>query len=108
MAQDTRSYTAVVAAGGTATATIRVQDGIRTWTVNQVSIRMSDAPAGATAELLYNGRLVTPMIPTGDVADGSPPVILRPADTLLVQWANCTPSDVGEVLVFYDDGRPAA
>lgn len=108
MAQDTRSYTAAVAAGGTATATIRVQDGINTWTVNQVSIEMANAPVGATAELRYNGRLVTPMIPTGDVADGSPPVILRPADTLTVEWAGCTPGDVGAALVFYDDGRPVA
>jgi hypothetical protein len=107
MTADTRSYTARVAAGGTAVATIRVQDGINTWTVNQVSIKMATAPDGSTTELQYNGRMVTPMIPTGDVADGSPPVILRPADVLTVNWAGCTPGDVGEVLVFYDDGRPA-
>jgi hypothetical protein len=107
MARDTRSYSALVAAAGTASVPIRVSDGINTWTVDQISTSMSSAPVGAVSTVLFNGAQVTAMIATGDVAAGDPAITLRPADTLTVAWSGCTPGDIGTVLIFFDDGRPA-
>lgn len=95
-----------VAADGTAVVPIRVSTGIGQWTVTQVSTDMSTAPIGSTCELRKNGNMVTPMISTGSVAGGDPPVVINAADVLTVSWAGCTPGDVAKVFVIYDDGRP--
>lgn len=98
--------TAVVAASGKATVTIKVQNGLDTWTISQVSVEMPTAPVGSTCYIRKNTYPVSPIIPTGDTAAGDPPVRLLPADLLTIEWAGCTPGDVGKVLVFFDDGRP--
>lgn len=72
------------------------------WLVEQVTCEMPTAPVGATAALRKgNGQLITLMIPTGDTAGGDPPVMLRPGETMRVEWAGCTPGDVGKVYVIY-------
>lgn len=96
-------------AGPTGEATITIQTGTRfqSWTVEQVSVEMPAAPVGASCALRKNGVLISPLIATGDVADGSPPIPLRPGETMTVEWAGCTPGDVGNVYVLYDDGQEA-
>lgn len=98
-------FTVVVAATGKATTTIKVQNGLDTWSIGQVSVEMPTAPAGATCYVRKNGYPVTPIIPTGDTAAGDPPVRLLPADTMTIEWTSCTPGDIGKVFVLYDDGR---
>lgn len=105
MAADDRTFTPVVAANGTAVATIKVANGIDTWIITQISAELPAAPIGATGEVRKNTYLVSPFIPTGDTVAGEPPVYLRPTDVLTVQWAGCTPGQVAKVLVFFDDGR---
>lgn len=75
--------------------------GIVNWSVSQVTVEMPNAPVGATCELRKRGRLVSPMIATGDVAAGDPPVFLRPGEVMSVEWAGCTPQDTGRVFVIY-------
>jgi hypothetical protein len=105
MADNEKTYTPVVAASGIAVATIKVANGLSTWTVTQVSIAMPTAPAGATCQLQKNSFPVTPMVATGDTAGGDPPVMLRPSDVLTVTWTGCTPGTAAQVLVFFDDGE---
>lgn len=102
---DTREYTAVVAANGEATVTIRTRTRLQTWTLQQVSVEMATAPIGAVCELRRNGFLVTPLIATGDAAAGDPPVPLRGTDVATVKWTGGTPGDVGRVFVLFDDGN---
>lgn len=108
MAYADMALSAQVAADGTAMITVRVSNGIGRWTVTQVSTEMGSAPIGSTCELRKNGSMVTPMIATGDVAGGDPPVVLNAADALTVSWAGCTPGDVASAFVIYDDGRADA
>jgi hypothetical protein len=96
----TRSFSVRIGAGGTGTVTIRT--GSReTWIISQVSIELPSAPSGAIADLRLNDDLVTPLIASGDVASGDPPVTLLPTDTLTVNWSSATPNLIGRVLVFY-------
>jgi len=97
----TKTYSAIVAGDGTAVATIQPTTG-RGWKVSQVSVELAAAPTGATCNVRRNGALVTPIIPTGDVASGEPPVDLQVGDELTVQWAGCTPGQVGRVLIIYE------
>lgn len=108
MTQQNRTRTAVVAASGAATIVLETYGG--TWTVTQVSIELATAPVGAQAALrLYRsgsavGFLVTPLVATGDVASGDPPIVVAPEDTLQVEWTGCTPGDLTKALFVYDDG----
>ncbi len=99
----TQDYSATVAAGGTATVRIVTGSRRRVWTVYQVTVEMSTAPIGATCSIRKNGSLVSPAIPTGDPVGGDPPVTLEGTDVMTVEWAGCTPGDVGRVLVIYDE-----
>lgn len=103
MSATDNAYSATVAADGTATITIR-PFASQVWTVNQVSTEHLTAPAGATSALRKNGNLITVLIATGDVADGTPPVILRPGDVMTVGWAGCTPGQTVKAYILYDDG----
>jgi hypothetical protein len=98
----TATYSALVSAGGTATVTVRT-GAPRAWVVAQVSIELQGAPSGATAMLRKNGYAVTPMIAASDVAAGEPYVRLLQTDTLTVEWAGCTPGQVGKALVLYEE-----
>ena len=98
-----QTFTAVVAAGGTAVVTVRPSQKLRTWVVTQVSVEMGTAPIGAACVLRKNGALVTPLVATGDAASGDPPVVLYGSDTMTITWTGCTPGDVGTVLMFYDE-----
>lgn len=93
-----------VGASGTASVTLQTTSSLQTWTVTQVSAQCAAAPIGATAQLSLNGVFVSALIPTGDTASGDPPVMLRPEDTLSVDFAGCTPGIGGTVVWFYDDG----
>lgn len=106
MAQTDTRMTSQVTAAGIALIEFRVANGIGTWKVQQVSTEMGTAPIGATCEIRKNGAPVTPMIATGDVAGGDPPVTLLAQDVMTIRWAGCTPGDVGTATIFYDDGRP--
>jgi hypothetical protein len=98
----TATYSAKVSAGGAATVTVR-PPSVRHWVVAQVSVEMPNAPSGATCSVRKNGYLITPVIPTGDVAAGDPYVDLDPTDTLTIEWLSCTPDDIGKVLLFYQE-----
>jgi hypothetical protein len=107
----TAPYSAKVAAGGTATITIKTS-GLVPWTISQVSVEMPNAPSGAVCSLRHGplgtafgqGRFVTALIPSGDVADGNPPVHLLSTEQLTVEWSGCTPNDIGKAYIFYDEG----
>lgn len=104
MAAADDSFSVTVAAGGTAVQRIQTKTKFQTWTVSQVSVEMPTAPIGATCYLRKNGIGITPLIPTGDAASGDPPILLRPGETMSVEWAGCTAGDVGTVYIVYDDG----
>ncbi len=72
------------------------------WIVQQVSIEMPTAPAGATVEIRYMNSLATasPSARRG-TAGGEPPITLQGGERLSVVWENCTPGDPGNVLVSY-------
>jgi hypothetical protein len=100
MSED-RAYAARVAADGTATVRI-VSDTSMGWNVRQVSVEMATAPSGATCMLRKNGVLISPIIPTGDAASGDPPIPLSYDDVMTVEFAGCTPGDIGKVYVVYE------
>ena len=104
MAYGEAIYDATTAASGEARVAFGPGARTRSWTVQQVSVEMSTAPIGAACALRRAGRLVTLLIPTGDVAGGDPPVVLRGGEQLTVTWTGCTPGDIGHVYVIYDDG----
>lgn len=97
-------YSAAVDGAGRAVVTIR-PPRLQRWVVSQVSMEMASAPVGSTCALRLNGRMVTPLISTGDVASGEPYTTVYPTDSLTVEWAGCTPGDVGSVLMFYTEER---
>jgi hypothetical protein len=97
-----------VDAAGLATARIQTGSKFQTWTVSQVSVEMPSAPIGSTCWLRKNGAPITPLIATGDAASGDPPIILRPGETMTVEFAGCTPGDVGNIFLVYDDGLSAS
>jgi hypothetical protein len=105
MAAGELTFTPVVGADGKATVSVRVTNGIDTWTVSQVSLEIPTAPAGSTAYVRKNSYPVSPAVPTGDTVAGDPPVQLRPSDVLTIEWTGCTPGSAGKVIVFYDDGK---
>lgn len=104
MAYGEAIYDGVVAAGATTlTVTIGPVAPNRTWTVSQVSIELAAAPAGAACYLRKGTRLITPLIPTGDVAGGDPPVVLRGGESLTVNWTGVTAGQAGHVLAIYEE-----
>lgn len=103
MAGGDRNYTATVSAGGTATVTITTGSRARFWSLQQISIELTSAPIGATADIRKNGQFVSAMIPTGDAAGGDPPIPLNPTDAVTVNWYGCTPGTRGSVYVVYDE-----
>lgn len=107
MGQGFRSYSeAAAGAAGAATATVRIQSkSSETWVVSQVTVEMPTAPAGATCTIRKNGTLVTPVVAQADAASGDPPIVLRSADTMTVEWRGCDPGNVGTVGIVYDQSR---
>jgi hypothetical protein len=99
-----RAYSAAVNVAGDATILIQPTKNLP-WNITQVSVEMSSAPTGAVCTLRKNGSFVTLLIAPGDVADGFPPVFLRPGDRLTIEWENCTPGDVGNALIFYEEAE---
>jgi hypothetical protein len=93
--------TAVVTAAGTAEIDFTLPVG---GIVHQVSVSMASAPTNATCSLLFNGNLITPLVPTADAAGGDPPVPITGQDTLSVVWTNCTPKVIATAVFIYDDG----
>jgi len=96
------SYSATVDASGA--ATISVRTGRQTWKIQQVSTELSTAPLGAACTIRKNGAIITAMVPTGDVADGEPPITLRSPDTMTIGWVGCVAGDVAKATIVYDDG----
>lgn len=74
----------------------------RTCRVNQVSTAMRTAPSSATCELQLNGRYVTTLVAQGDVADGDPPILVTPTDTLAVVWTGAGAGVPAEALFFFE------
>lgn len=102
--QNERPYSGPVTATGTLTLTVKsMQSAI--WEVTQVSIEMRTAPVGAQATLRKNGNFITDMVPSADVASEMPSVVLRQNDVMTVEWTGCTPGDIGEATVFYNQYR---
>jgi hypothetical protein len=72
------------------------------WDIQQVTLEMETAPNGAVANLRVMGSLVAPApSPRRATASGQPPIFLYGGETMSVEWENCTPGDVGKVLVVY-------
>lgn len=97
-----RTETANVGADGIGTADLAPTSAAGNM-IRQVSIELEAAPAGATCSLRLNGSMVSPLIPTADVAVEPPPLFVVPGDDCAVVWRNCTPGQVGRVLVIYDE-----
>lgn len=91
-------------ANGDLTLVVRAQSRQR-WTVTQVSIECTTAPAGAECNLRKNGKLITPMVPNADAAGGDPPIKIAGSDRLTVEWTQLDPGNVGDVFLIYDDGQ---
>jgi hypothetical protein len=96
------AYSKVVAAAGTATITVK-SAGQMPWIVSQISIEMGSAPVGATCAIRKNGSIITPMIAASDVASGEPYIQLLYTDVLTVEWAGCTPGQIGKATVLYSE-----
>jgi hypothetical protein len=96
------TYTGKVGASGTATITVQTRS-VRTWVVSQISVELTAAPSGATADIRKNGYLVTPVIPTGDTAAGDPPITVLPTDSLTINWYGCTNGQIAKATVFYEE-----
>lgn len=98
----TATYSVKIGAAGTGTVTIQTRSR-RSWIVGQVAVELQAAPAGSTCDLRKNGYLVSPLIPTADVAAGEPFLELLETDTMTVNWAGCTLNQIGKVQVFYQE-----
>lgn len=101
-------YSEQVDATGAATITISpTKVGVR-WMIRQVGTELiGTAPSGAAAAVRLNGYLITPIVAQADAAAGDPPIPLRGgSDKLTVEWTGCTPGQVAQALVIYDDGQP--
>jgi hypothetical protein len=98
----TATYSAKVAAGGTATITIQTRSRVP-WVVGQIAIEMANTPSGATCALRKNGAIISPMIAPSDVAAGEPYILLNDTDTLTVEWAGCTPNAIGKATVLFEE-----
>lgn len=103
MAYGEKTYSAV-AAGNTATVSVKTTTN-RAWTVQQVSIEMDTATAGAKCTMRKNGTFVTLLVPNGDAAGGDPPIVIQPVDEITVTWTGVSNGAVGKVFVIYDDGE---
>lgn len=90
-------------AGGTATITIRT-GGYQSWSITQISTEAPAAPSvGGTCKIRRNGAIVVPfMVPTGDVASGSPPIDITPADAVTIDWTGLTPGTAVSATVIYE------
>lgn len=73
------------------------------WSVTQVSLEMSTAPAGCTAILKYQGSLHAPAFSARKSAlGGDPPMVLKGGERGSVRWDAATSGDIGKILVIYD------
>jgi hypothetical protein len=104
MPQFKETYSGTVTAAGIAHVDIR-PPRIQAWSVLQVTVEMPTAPVGSTCVLRHNGDMITPFVPTGDVAAGEPPIQLLSSDTMSVRWELVTPGEVGKVMVIYSTGE---
>jgi hypothetical protein len=94
-------------AGTDGIITVSFSPGARTrrWTVGQVSVQVTNAPAGSTCTLTKGSMFVSALIPTGDVAGAGPPIDLIGTESMTVTWTGLTQGMSGTVFVIYDDGR---
>lgn len=98
-------FTAIISAAGTATVTFKPPTSRNNYLVQQVSVEYAAAPIGCTCDIRKNGRLITPMIPTGDAASGDPPIPLNGgSDKMTINFAGGTPGGLVNVFIIYDDG----
>jgi hypothetical protein len=105
MAITDQPFTAIVNAAGRAIISFRPPTSRANYIVQQVSVEYATAPIGCTCDVRKNGRLISPVIPTGDSAAGDPPVpIGGGSDILTVNFAGGTPGDIVNVYIIYDDG----
>ena len=101
--QPTWSSAGVADATGRLELTFSPRGGGR-WRATQVTAEM---PTGASAlcDVRLNGRLISPMVPTGDAAVGEPPIWVSPGDALTVTWTGAPAGAAGTMVVIYDDGQ---
>lgn len=105
MAITDQAFTARVSAAGVATVSFKPPTSRNNYVVQQVSVEYATAPIGCTCDVRKNGRLITPMIPTGDAAGGDPPIPLGGgSDIMTINFAGGTPNDIVNVFIVYDDG----
>lgn len=75
------------------------------WTVEQVTLEMPNAPVGATAEIRRMGAFIDRAQSARKAsAAQEPPIFLNGGETMTVEWAGCTPGQAGKVLAIYRKG----
>jgi hypothetical protein len=89
-----------VPASGTLTLTFRTR-GNQATRATQVTAKMTGG-ASAICELQLNGRLISPMVPTGGAAGGLPYPSVGPGDELSLVWTGAPVGRTGEILVIYE------
>jgi hypothetical protein len=99
------SGSGAVTVAGRLTIAIRTER-LQTWLVSQVSVEMPGVNSGATCALRKNGNLVCPLRPRQDAGGGDPPITIRPADVLTVEWIGATPGLQGNATWFYTMVNP--
>jgi hypothetical protein len=105
MAQADLILSAVVAANGEATLSVRPY-GRATWIIQQVGIEATGIGSGALGMIRKNGSPITPFVAAGDAPAGEPYVTLRGNDTLTIEWTGATVGAGVKATVLYDDGQP--
>jgi purine nucleoside permease len=75
----------------------------RVWSVTQISVQC-DGAKNSQASVFVDSHLVcASQSGNQDTAAGAPFVIMRDAETLIIQWANASPGANIQAWVSYDD-----
>ena len=102
----TAQFPSSATVAGDGTASIKFGPTVTSvkWLVSQVAVQLSTAVSGATAQVTFNGQLIT-ATSTGslDSADGYPYLTVRPDDALVVSWANAIPGTIAFATIYYDE-----
>lgn len=97
-----QNYSATVGASGAGTLTIAPK-GVQQWLVRQVSWLVTTVvPSVASVNLKKNGRQISQVTAQRDEIGGEPPVLLRPGDTLTLEYTGLTAGQVINATALYD------
>ncbi len=75
----------------------------QSWNVQQLTLEMPTAPAGATAEVRKGSA---PVAPSPDAryasAGGDPPIPVRAGQAISAVWHDATPGDIAKAYMVYE------